>query len=103
MHCNTRNIAGHERDAYQTYNAHQNCPKLKMQLKGIWNYWPIMIVNCIDFTRRCQVYQYHGKYIRQPLKPLYPPHVRFHSLMHTVGPYEATMVRGYKYILEAID
>ncbi|XP_028085335.1 uncharacterized protein LOC114286368 [Camellia sinensis] len=49
--------------------AHQSGPKLHMQLKRLGYYWPTMIANCIDYARRCQVYQFHGNFLHQPPKP----------------------------------
>lgn len=38
-----------------------------MQIKRLGYYWPTMIRNCIEFAQRCQVCQYHRKYINYQL------------------------------------
>ncbi|KAL0339161.1 UNVERIFIED_CONTAM: hypothetical protein Sangu_1438200 [Sesamum angustifolium] len=35
-------------------------------------YWPTMVKDCIDYTRRCQVCQFHANLIHQPPEPLHP-------------------------------
>lgn len=51
--------------------AHQSGPKLYMQIKRLGYYWPTMIYDCMEFTKRCQACQYHEKFIRLPPESLH--------------------------------
>lgn len=50
---------------------HQSGPKLQYQLKRLSYYWPTMVVNCIDYAKRCHVCQLYTDYGHVPAEPLH--------------------------------
>lgn len=50
---------------------HQSSLKLQYQLKRLGYYWLTMVVDCIDYVKRCRVCQLHSDYDHMPAEPLH--------------------------------
>lgn len=49
--------------------AHRSGPKMRVKLKQMGYYWPIMVQNCMDYVKRCNICQIHGDSMPNPLRP----------------------------------
>ncbi|XP_074313812.1 uncharacterized protein LOC141649007 [Silene latifolia] len=52
------------------YDVHQSGPKLHDHVKRIGYYWPTMVQDCMDFTKKCELCQFYANFIHQPLELL---------------------------------
>lgn len=84
----------------------QSGPKLQYQLKRLGHYWPTMVVNCIEYAKRCHVCQLHSDYSHVLAKPLHTTSCSwlfFRWGMGIVGPITPTSAKGHRYILATRD
>ena len=51
--------------------AHQSGPKLHYRIKRMGYYWPTMVQDSMECTKKCEACQYHANFIHQPPKPLH--------------------------------
>jgi len=58
--------------------AHQVRPKLYDQIMRMGYYWPTMVQDCIDYAKRCDLYQFQANFIHQPPEP----HIQLWYLSH---------------------
>ncbi|EEF27043.1 conserved hypothetical protein [Ricinus communis] len=42
---------------------------MRVKLKQMGYYWPIMVQNCMDYVKRCNICQIHGDSMPNPLRP----------------------------------
>jgi len=52
--------------------AHQSGPKFYVRIKRMGYYWPTMVRDYIDYTKRCDASQFYANFIHQPPEPLHP-------------------------------
>ena len=87
-------------------DAHQTGPKTWLKIKHIGYYWPSMINDCLEYARRCKLYQAHGDFIQQYPNPLHPMISSWPFEIwgtDVVGPIEPPSSRGHRFILAATD
>ena len=53
-------------------STHQSGPKLHYRIKRMGYYWPMMVQDSMENTKKCEACQYHANLIHQPPKPLHP-------------------------------
>ncbi|XP_020688763.1 uncharacterized protein LOC110104128 [Dendrobium catenatum] len=86
--------------------AHHSGPKMKGRIKRLGYYWPTMINDCMEHTKRCHQYQIHDTVIHQPPNLLHPtvsswPFEGWGT--DVVGPIDPPSSKGHKFILAATD
>jgi len=52
--------------------AHQSRFRLHEHIKRMGYYWPTMVQDCINYAKKCDAFQLHANFIRQPPEPLHP-------------------------------
>ena len=65
-----------------------------------------MVHDCIDYTKRCEIYQFHANFIHQPLESLHPTVASwlFEARgLDVVGPITPKSSVGHLYILAGSD
>lgn len=85
---------------------HQSSLKLQYQLKSLGYYWPTMVVDCIEYAKRCLVCQLHSDYGHVPTELLHTTscsRLFFKWRMDIVGPITPTSAKGHQYIRTATD
>nr|MCH9869382.1 transposase family protein [Serratia marcescens] len=89
-----------------TCGAHQSGPKMRLQIQHLGYYWPSMIKDCMDITKRCQQCQIHGNFIHQHPNPLHPTIASWPFEMwgtDVIGPIDPPSAKGHRFILAATD
>ncbi|KAM2298090.1 hypothetical protein ACFXTI_000092 [Malus domestica] len=69
-------------------------------------YWPSMVKDCLEYAKRCQVYQFHANFIHQPHEPSHLTVVSwpFDAWgLDAMGPITTKSSTGKAYILAATD
>jgi len=86
--------------------AHQLGPNLKNRLHLLSYYWPTMIVDAVQYVRRCKAWKIHADFIHQPSELL---HLTVVSQpceawrIDVVGPISPSLVKGHLFIVAIID
>jgi ribonuclease HI len=85
---------------------HQSGPKMKLKIKKMGYYWPTMVTDYEDHTKKCRMCQIHGPFIHQASSPLHPTVASWPFSMwgtDIVGPIDPPTSKGYRFILAATD
>ncbi|XP_070045945.1 uncharacterized protein [Nicotiana tomentosiformis] len=85
--------------------SHQSGPNLHFHIKRMGYYWPTMVKDCLDYTRRCKACQFHANFIHQPPEVLHPTLASWPFDvwgLDVVGPLPKSS-GGHLYILAATD
>jgi len=86
--------------------AHQSGPRLHDCIKRMGYYWSTMVLDCIDYAKRSDAYQFHANFIHQPPEPLYliVASWPFEAWgLDVIGPITPKSSTSHSYILAAID
>ncbi|XP_075095151.1 uncharacterized protein LOC142173456 [Nicotiana tabacum] len=51
--------------------SYQSGSKLHFHIKRMGYYWPTIVKDCLDYTRRCKAWQFHANFIHQPPEMLH--------------------------------
>ena len=87
---------------YGICGAHQPGPNLKDRLRMFGYYWPMMIVDAVQYAKQCKACQIHVNFIHQPPELHHPTITSwpFESWeIDVVGPISPPSVKGHQFIL----
>ncbi|XP_020598499.1 uncharacterized protein LOC110038079 [Phalaenopsis equestris] len=86
--------------------SHQSGPKMKIKIKRLGYYWPMMTLDCIEHAKRCHQCQVFSPVLHQPPSILHPTVASWPfeaSGTDIVGPIDPPSSRGHRFILAATD
>jgi Integrase zinc binding domain len=78
--------------------AHQSWLKMKLKIKRMGYYWPTMVVDCEDHTKKCRMCQIHDPFMHQAPNPLHPTVASWLFIMwgtDVVGPIDPPTLIGH--------
>ena len=77
-------------------------PKLHFRIKMMGYYWSTMVKECMEYAKKCQLCQFHSKFIHQTPEPFHPTIASwpFDAWgLDVVGPITPKSFSGHVYIL----